>query len=174
VPQLEAALRAAGRAVQVVDAGVSGDTSAGGARRIEWSLATTPGQAAPQAAIVELGANDGLRGLAPRQTRANLERILDQLAARQLPVLLAGMQAPPNLGADYGREFAAVFSAIAAARPQLVFYPFFLEGVAGDPALNQADRIHPNPEGVRRIVRRLLPAVLTLLDKLPPAQSPAG
>jgi acyl-CoA thioesterase-1 len=167
VPRLEAALRARGRAVQVLDGGVSGDTTAGGLARLDWALADRP-----DAAIVELGGNDGLRGLEPRQTGANLAGILDRLAARGVPVLLAGMLAPPNLGADYGREFAEAFHRLARERPGVVFYPFFLEGVAAEPALNQPDRIHPNARGVEEIVRRILPAVEALLDRVPPR--PAG
>ena len=167
VPQLQAALAARGRAVQVIDAGVSGDTTAGGLARLDWALADSP-----QAAIVELGGNDGLRGLPPAQSRANLTAILDRLRARGIPVLLAGMLAPPNLGAEYGREFAAVFQDLARQRPELVFYPFFLEGVAGDPALNQPDGIHPNERGLADILRRLLPAVETLLERVP--RPPAG
>jgi acyl-CoA thioesterase I len=162
VAQLQAALRSRGRRVVVLDAGVSGDTSAGGLARLDWALAE-----APVAAIVELGGNDGLRGLPPAATRANLAAILDRLAGKGVPVLLAGMLAPPNLGAGYGEEFAAVFRALAEGRPGVVFYPFFLDGVAGDPALNQSDGIHPNAAGVGVIVGRLLPAVEALLDKLP-------
>ena len=163
VPRLQAALRARGRSVRLLDAGVSGDTTAGGLARLDWALAD-----APQAAIVELGGNDGLRGLPPAASRANLAGILDRLAARNIPVLLAGMLAPPNLGADYGREFAAIFADLARARPAVVFYPFFLEGVAGEPTLNQPDRIHPNAAGVEEVVRRILPAVEMLLDRVPP------
>jgi len=162
VPRLEAALRARGRQVQVLDGGVSGDTTAGGLARLDWALADRP-----DAAIVELGGNDGLRGLEPRQTHANLAGILDRLAARGIPALLAGMLAPPNLGADYGREFAEVFHRLARERPEVVFYPFFLEGVAAEPALNQPDRIHPNARGVEEVVRRILPAVEALLDRVP-------
>jgi acyl-CoA thioesterase-1 len=162
VPRLQAALEARGRPVRVIDAGVSGDTTAGGLARLDWSLADNP-----QAAIVELGGNDGLRGLPPAQSRANLAAILDRLQARGIPVLLAGMLAPPNLGAEYGREFAAIFAELAAARPEVVFYPFFLEGVAGDAALNQPDGIHPNERGLAEILRRFLPAVETLLERVP-------
>ena len=160
--RLEAALRAKGRAVTVINAGVSGDTTAGGRSRVEWSLAERP-----DAVIVALGGNDGLRGIEPRASQANLKAILDALRARNLPVMLAGMLAPPNLGADYGREFAAVFTALTRENPEVVLYPFLLEGVAGDPALNQPDRIHPNPAGVEEIVRRMLPAVEALLGKAP-------
>ena len=167
VPRLEAALKARGRSVRVLDAGVSGDTTAGGLARIDWALAEQP-----QAALVELGANDGLRGLPPKDSRANLASILDRLKARNVPTLLAGMVAPPNLGTDYGREFLATFADLARERPELVFYPFFLEGVAADPALNQADGLHPNQRGVEEVVRRILPAVETLLARVPAA--PAG
>ncbi|WP_370655655.1 arylesterase [Paracraurococcus lichenis] len=167
VPQLQRALLARGRAVRVINAGVSGDTTAGGLARLDWALADNP-----QAAIVELGGNDGLRALPPVQSRAALTGILDRLAARRIPVLLAGMLAPPNLGADYGREFAAVYQELARSRPELVFYPFFLEGVAGDPALNQPDGIHPNERGLAEVVRRILPSVETLLERVP--HPPAG
>lgn len=156
VPQLQAAL---GPRAKLLDAGVSGDTTAGGLARLDWALADRPA-----AAIVELGGNDGLRGLAPAQTEANLNAILGKLGA--MPVLLSGMLAPPNLGADYGRDFAASFRHVAAAHPGVLFDPFFLEGVAGNPTLNQADGIHPNAEGVRLLVRRLLPLVETLLSRL--------
>ncbi len=167
VPQLQAALAGRGRAVRVINAGVSGDTTAGGLARLDWSLADRP-----QAAIVALGGNDGLRGLPPTQSRASLATILDRLKARDIPVLLAGMLAPPNLGGGYGREFAAVFHDLAQERPEVVFYPFFLDGVAGDAGLNQPDGIHPNEKGVAEMVRRILPVVETLLDRVP--RSPAG
>ncbi|WP_368044699.1 arylesterase [Sabulicella glaciei] len=165
VPRLEAALRERGRNVRVVNGGVSGDTMAGGAARLDWLLAENP-----RAAIVALGANDGLRGLpAPRMAKA-LDTILDRLEARRIPVLLAGMHAPPNLGAEYGREFHAVFTR-AAERRNVVFMPFFLEGVAGERALNQGDGIHPNAHGVALMVRTILPQVEELLDRAvaPPA-----
>ncbi|WP_255575337.1 arylesterase [Caldovatus aquaticus] len=162
--RLEAALRARGRAVRVVNAGVSGDTAAGGRARLDWALAALP-EDAPAAAIVALGANDGLRGLPAGELHANLAAILDGLGRRGVPALLAGMYAPPNLGPDYGREFAEAYRRLARERSEVVFYPFLLEGVAGDPALNQPDGIHPNPRGVEEIVRRMLPAVETLLDR---------
>ena len=164
VPRLQAALAAKGRAVRILDAGVSGDTTAGGLARLDWALAERP-----QAALVELGGNDGLRGLPPAASRASLAGILDKLGAVKIPVLLAGMLAPPNLGADYGREFAAMFTDLVRERPGVLLYPFFLEGVAGDPALNQPDGIHPNPAGVGIIVERILPMVETLLDRVPAA-----
>lgn len=157
VGQLQAALRADGREAVVLDGGVSGDTSAGGLARLDWALADKP-----DVAIVELGANDGLRGLDPAATERNLGAILDRLAALHVPVLLTGMYAPPNLGPDYGAAFHAVFDRLGR-RPGVLYDPFFLAGVAADPALNQADGMHPNAEGVRRIVARLLPLVEKLI-----------
>lgn len=159
--RIQALLRERGRNVRVIDAGVSGDTTAGGRARIEWALADRP-----HAAIVALGGNDGLRGLTPAQMRANLTAILDTLARRNIPALLAGMVAPPNLGRDYGREFAEVFETLSRERPEVVFYPFLLDGVAGDPALNQPDRIHPTAQGADIIARRMLPFIETLLDRV--------
>ncbi len=158
--RLAAALSKAGHPVAILDGGVSGDTSAGGRARLDWALADQP-----NAVLVELGANDALRGMDPRETEANLAAILDVLAARHIPTLLAGMLAPPNLGAAYGAQFRAVYQRLGA-RPGLLFDPFFLRGVAGDPALNQADHMHPDPEGVRRIVARILPAVERLLGEV--------
>jgi acyl-CoA thioesterase-1 len=160
--QLAAALHARGHDVALLDAAVSGDTTAGGRARLDWALAD-----GADIALVELGGNDGLRGLDPAATEANLAAILDTLAARHIPVLLSGMRAPPNLGPDYIAAFDAAFAHLAQ-RPGLLFDPFFLDGVAGDPALNQADRIHPNPEGVRRVVARLLPLVERLLAEATP------
>jgi acyl-CoA thioesterase-1 len=160
--RLEALLRATGRNVRVIDAGVSGDTSAGGRARLDWVLADHP-----HAVIVALGGNDALRGIDPRAMRTNLAGILDTLAARRVPALLAGMLAPANLGAAYGEEFAAVFTGLAAERPELVFYPFLLDGIALVPELNQPDRIHPNARGAAELARRLLPAVEALLARVP-------
>jgi acyl-CoA thioesterase-1 len=157
--RLEDALRADGRDVVILDGGVSGDTSAGGRARIDWSLGDKP-----DAAIVELGANDGLRGSDPAAMQANLTAILDALAAAHVPTLLTGMLAPPNLGAAYGAQFKAVFARLSQ-RPGLLFDPFFLAGVAANPALNQADGIHPNAEGVKLIVARLKPLIEKLLDE---------
>jgi acyl-CoA thioesterase-1 len=158
--QLAAALAAAGREVQIVDGAVSGDTTADGRARLGWVL----GDGA-DAAIVELGANDGLLGLDPKTMDANLTAILDTLAARHIPVLLSGMYAPPNMGPEYTQAFTAVFERLRQ-RPGVLFDPFFLEGVAEVAALNQDDGIHPNPEGVRRIVARLLPLIEKLLDEV--------
>ncbi|MBV8401111.1 MAG: arylesterase [Acetobacteraceae bacterium] len=155
--QLQAALRRQGHDVQILDAAVSGDTTAGGRARLDWALADNP-----EAAIVELGANDGLRGIDPRITEANLTAILDTLASHHIPVLLSGMYAPPNFGPDYGRAFRTVFDRLST-RPGILYDPFFLEGVARDPALNQPDGLHPNGEGVKRIVARVLPLVDQLI-----------
>ncbi|MCC7425434.1 MAG: arylesterase [Alphaproteobacteria bacterium] len=163
IAQLEAALRARGRAVTVLNGGVSGDTSAGGRARLAWALADRP-----DAVLVCIGANDGLRGLDPARTAENLAAILDELEKRGLPVLLSGMHAPPNLGAEYGRAFRAAYEDQARARAArgLVFHPFFLDGVAAEPALNQPDGIHPNAAGVARIVANLLPLVEALLARV--------
>lgn len=157
--QLLAALAARGWASTLIDAAVSGDTSAGGRARLDWVLG-----AGAEVALVELGANDGLRGVEPREMEGNLTAILDILAARKIPVLLSGMFAPPNLGAEYSAEYRAVFARLGA-RPGVIFDPFFLEGVAGERALNQPDGLHPNAAGVRKIVARLLPLVEALLAR---------
>ena len=158
--QLQQALARAGHPVQILDGGVSGDTSAGGLARLDWALADQP-----DAVIVELGANDALRGTDPRETEANLAAILNTLAGKHIPTLLCGMLAPPNLGSFYGDQFRAVYQRLGR-RPGLLFDPFFLQGIAGDPALNQADAMHPNAEGVRRNVARILPVVERLLGEV--------
>lgn len=160
--QMTAALKARGHDVTLVDAAVSGDTTAGGRARLDWALAD-----GADAALVELGANDGLRALGAGQMQTNLAAILDALAAKHLPVLLSGMLAPPNLGRDYDEAFKAVFTRLGQ-RPGIMFDPFFLEGVAGDPKLNQADGIHPNPQGVKIIVARLLPGMEKLIAEVQP------
>lgn len=160
--RLQAALRAEGRDIRVINAGVSGDTSAGGRSRLDWALADKP-----DAVLLELGANDGLRGIEPRVTRDNLDAILGKLSGMGIPILFAGMRAPPNLGEEYGAEYSAVFKDLSA-RHDVVFYPFFLDGVAGIPALNQVDGIHPNPEGVAVVVARIMPAVLEVLARVAP------
>lgn len=152
-------MRARGLAVTVINAGVSGDTTAGGRARLDWVLANKP-----TAVIVELGANDGLRGIAPSATAENLEAIIGQLKKRGIPVLLAGMIAPANLGRDYATAFDTLYPRLAKAH-KIILYPFFLAGVAGVPVLNQEDGIHPNAKGVAVIVERILPAVLKLLGK---------
>ena len=147
--------------ITLIDAAVSGDTTAGGLARLDWSLAD-----GAEAAIVELGGNDGLRGIDPRNTSDNLTAILDTLQKRKIPVLLSGMYAPPNLGEAYQAEFRAVFDRLGQ-RSGVIYDPFFLEGVAGDASLNQADHIHPNPQGVDRVIARLKPKIAELLAKLP-------
>ena len=159
VPQLEAALRDRGYAVDVIDAGVSGDTTAGGLARLDWVLAD-----APDMVLVELGANDGLRGIDPGAAHANLSAILDRLAEEGVPTLLAGMYAPPNFGPAYVEAFNAIYPELAETYG-VPLYPFFLDGVAADPALNQGDGIHPNEAGVREIVRRILPTVIDALGQ---------
>ena len=176
--QLQAALAAHGHVVTIIDGAVSGDTSAGGRARLDWTLGSSPGGSSPggsslggdgaDVAIVELGANDGLRGLDPKAMETNLTAILDSLAARHIPVLLSGMYAPPNLGPEYQTAFRAVFDRLGK-RPGVLYDPFFLEGVAMHPELIQPDRLHPNAEGVKRGVARLLPLVEQLLGKIPPA-----
>lgn len=157
--RLERALRAEGREVSLINAGVSGDTSAGGKARLDWALA-----AKPTLAILELGANDGLRGLDPKLTHANLDFILKRFKAGGIPVLLTGMLAPPNYGKEFEAEFKAVFTRLAAEH-DVVFYPFFLDGVAGDPRLCLPDGLHPNAKGVEMIVERILPSVRKLLER---------
>ena len=156
--RLEAALRAAGVNVQVVNAGVSGDTSAGGLSRVDWAL----GQRPPEFALVALGANDGLRGLDVEAMERNLDRILERMKARGVKPMLAGMLAPPNMGSAYRESFAAVFPRLAA-KHGVPLYPFLLEGVAARPELNLSDGIHPNPQGVDTMVANILPHVRRFL-----------
>ena len=156
---LEARLRREGFHYRVVNAGVSGDTSAGGVRRIDWVL-----RLSPAIVIVALGANDGLRGQPPEALRDNLTRIVERARGGGARVLLAGMRVPPNYGDQYARAFTAVFPTVAEATG-VPFAPFLLEGVAGDARLNQPDGIHPNAEGQRRIADRLWPYLKPLLDK---------
>jgi acyl-CoA thioesterase-1 len=156
---LQVALDAAGYEVEMFNAGVSGDTTAGGLARLDWSLAEEP-----DAMIIVLGGNDLLRGLDPAATYENLAAIINRLRDRNITVLLAGMQAPRNLGRDYADEFDAVYRRLGA-REDVLFYPFFLDGVALVPAFNQADGMHPNKEGVAEITRRILPIVETLMQR---------
>lgn len=155
--RLQAALAAKGVVAEVVSAGVSGDTTAGGLARVDRVL-----QENPSAVIVELGANDGLRGLEPEQSYAHLDAILERLDAKNIPVLIAGMKAPPNLGREYGTEFESIYARLAE-RHHAALYPFFLDGVAADAALTQADGLHPNASGVKVIVDRILPYVMRLV-----------
>lgn len=160
--RLEEALDAAGYNVHVINAGVSGDTTAGGLSRLEWALADNP-----HIVLVELGGNDALRGLPPAETYANLESIIVKLKKDGVDVILAGMQAPRNLGQGYTAEFDAIYPRLAG-KYDVPLYPFFLDGVALDPALNQPDGIHPNSEGVKVIVRKILPLLESELEKLNP------
>lgn len=155
--QLQRKLRAMGIPARVLNGGVSGDTSAGGLARLDWALADRPSHA-----IIELGANDGLRGLDPAAMRANLDAILRRLRGAGVAVLLTGMRAPPNLGRSYEAAFNRVFPELAQ-KHKVEFYPFFLAGVAARPALNLPDGLHPNREGVAVIVDRIAPYVVRLL-----------
>ena len=158
--QLERALEREGHRVEVLNGGNSGDTTAAGLARLDWSLADRP-----DLAIVELGANDGLRGIDPGETYRNLDAIVKRLKAEGVAVLLAGMLAPRNLGADYVEAFDAVFPRLAEVHG-VALYPFFLDGVAMRPELNQADGLHPNAAGVALLVERILPSVVRLIDAL--------
>ena len=158
VAQLETRLILSGVSARVIDGGVSGDTSAGGLARLDWLFVDTP-----DLVIVELGANDGLRGLDPTSTMANLEAIVLRVKERGAKVLLSGMQAPPNMGEEYAREFNSIYEALAR-KYKIVLFPFFLEGVAAQPHLNQIDGIHPNADGVELIVEQILPFVMALLE----------
>jgi acyl-CoA thioesterase-1 len=160
--QLERALKARGQEVKVVNAGVSGDTAAAGLARLDWAM---PDDAS--AVIVEFGANDALQGLDPAATKATLEKIIAELKARGLPILLAGMEAPRNLGQDYVDQFRALYADLAQ-RYDLILYPFFLDGVALDDKYTLGDGLHPNAEGVARIVDGILPKVEELLAKAKP------
>jgi acyl-CoA thioesterase I len=159
VPRLQAALAKSGIAADIANAGVSGDTASDGLARLDWSV--------PQgtdAVIVELGANDMLRGIKPELTRAALDAILQRLTARHIAVLLCGMRAAPNLGADYGPAFEGIYPELAEKYGDLL-YPFFLDGVAGDLNLLQQDGLHPTPAGVAVIVQRILPKVMELVTR---------
>lgn len=155
--RLEAWLKQQGRAVTMLNAGVSGDTSAGGRARLGWAMADRPTHV-----IVALGANDALRGLDPRDTEANLDAVLAELKAKKVPVLLLGMVAPPNLGSAYADQFNPLYARLAARHGALL-YPFILDGVAMDRSLNQGDGIHPNPKGVDVLAARIGPWVEKLV-----------
>ena len=156
---LQRALDAAGYAYRVVNAGVSGETTAGGVRRVSWVLTSKP-----TIVILELGGNDGLRGLSLQETKANLERIIQQLQQASVTVVLAGMKLPPNYGQDYTTGFEALYQALTK-QYRLTPIPFFLDGVAGSSSLNQADGIHPTGEGYRLIVEKIFPALEPLLER---------
>jgi acyl-CoA thioesterase-1 len=157
--KLESALKAKGVAVEIINAGVSGDTASGGLARLDWSVPE-----GTDAVIVELGANDMLLGIDPKVTRKALAEIVRRLTARGIVVLLAGMRAAPNLGVEYGREFETIFSELATGN-DLIVYPFFLDGVAADAKLNQPDGVHPTAAGFDEIVARILPAVEELVAR---------
>jgi len=159
--QLAAALRRSGISASVRNGGVAGDTAAQGRARLKWGLRGLG--ATPDLVVVELGANDMLRGLPVAQAQANLDAILAELKRRHIAVLLAGMRAAPNLGPDYGSAFNAMYPALAR-KYGVALYPFFLEGVAGQRALIQADGLHPNASGVSIIVRRILPRIRSTLS----------
>ncbi len=158
--QLERALNANGHKVTIRNAGVSGDTSSGGLARFDWAIGGDV-----DLVILELGANDALRGVNPDVTRSNLLEILNRLKAKNIPVLFTGMRAPPNYGSDYQDEFDGLYPDLAK-RLDVAFYPFFLDGVAAQAALNQSDGIHPNADGVAVIVERILPHVESLLKSI--------
>lgn len=162
--KLAAALKAKGITVEIINAGVSGDTASGGLGRLDWSV---PDDA--EALILELGANDALRGVNPEVTQKALEKILQKLKSRNIPVLLAGMKSPLNMGPEYVREFDDIYP-VLAKKFDAVFYPFFLDGVAADAKLNQGDGIHPNAAGVDRIVERILPKVEELIARVKSAR----
>ena len=158
--RLQKSLEAKGIAVDIINAGVSGDTTSGGRDRLDWSVPE-----GTEAVILELGANDALRGIDPRVTRAALTDILTRLKARRIAVLLCGMLAPPNYGSDYSARFNAIYPELAKSFG-VPLYPFFLEGVATDASLNQADGLHPTAEGVDMIVKNILPTVEAFLGTI--------
>jgi acyl-CoA thioesterase-1 len=160
VPRLQAALAAKGVVADIVNAGVSGDTASDGLARLDWSV--PPGT---DAVIIELGANDMLRGIDPRVTRNALDTILTRLAERHIVVMLCGMKAAPNLGAEYGNAFDSIYPDLSAKHGVLL-YPFFLDGVAANAALIQSDGLHPNAAGVDAIVRRILPKIEELIARV--------
>jgi acyl-CoA thioesterase I len=160
--QLQAALRAAGVPARVHNAGVSGDTTAAGRARLGWVIAAL--KTKPDLVILELGANDALRGLEPNATRAHLDAMIVDLKRRGIPILLTGMRAPPNMGRDYAQAFDRIYPELAK-KHRLAFYPFFLEGVAANPKLNLSDGIHPNKKGHAIITARILPLVRKTLNR---------
>jgi len=158
--QLQMALRAKGYKVTIINAGVSGDTTADGLRRFDWSL-----QPKPDGVILELGANDALRGIDPKEPRANLDKMLATLKSQNIDVLLAGMKAPNNWGPDYVKAFDAIYPDLAA-KYGIKLYPFFLDGVAIDPAFSQPDGLHPTAKGVAVIVKRMMPDAEGLVQRI--------
>lgn len=166
--RLEARLRADGIDARVVNAGVSGDTTAGGLARLDWALAGKP-----DIVILELGANDALRGVDPAVVRANLDAMIGRIAASGAKLLLAGMRAPPNWGEEYRQKFDRLYPELARAH-RVALYPFFLDGVAMDPELNQPDGLHPNGRGVAALVERIAPLVADLIKSRSSEAQPIG
>ncbi len=158
--QLENALKKRGHEVEIANAGVSGDTTSGGLARLDWSI-----QDGTEAVILVLGANDMLRGGEPELARKNLDEMIRRLKARKIEVLLGGMRAAPNLGADYAAKFDSIYAELAKQHDILI-YPFFLDGVAGERGLNLSDGIHPTPKGVSLVVERIMPLVESLLERV--------
>lgn len=158
--QLESLLRSRGQDVAISNAGVSGDTTADGLARLDWSVPE-----GTDGVILALGANDALRGLSPEETRVNLEAIIARLTDRGIDILLVGMMAPPNMGADYEAAFNPIFPELAKAHG-LIFHPFMLDGVALDPALKLKDNMHPNAGGTRMMAEKILPAATEFLEKI--------
>lgn len=158
--RLQAALEARGHAVEITDAGVSGDTSSGGLARLDWSIPDDV-----DGVILELGANDALRGVPPEKTRENVDAMITRLKARGIEVLLAGMLAPPNLGADYEARFNAIYPELASEH-DVILYPFFLDGVTGNPSLLLDDGMHPNANGINRMVEGILPYAEDFLARI--------
>jgi acyl-CoA thioesterase I len=165
--QLQMALEAKGHKVIITNAGVSGDTTSGGLERLDWAL-----DPKPDAVILELGANDALRGIDPKVPRENLDKMLASLRAKGIPVLLTGMKAPNNWGDDYAKKFDAIFPDLSA-KYSVPLYPFFLEGVALDPSFTQPDGLHPTGKGVAEIVKRILPDVEALITHVEQSQTTA-
>lgn len=158
--RLEAGLKARGHDVHIINAGVSGDTTSGGLARLDWSIPQ-----GTQAVILELGANDVLRGIPPAVTRKNLEQMVARLRDRKIEILLAGMKAPPNMGGEYTAAYDTIYDDIAK-KNDLVYYPFFLDGIVGEVKLNLKDGMHPSAAGIDEIVKRILPAAEKLIERV--------
>ncbi|MCY0092728.1 arylesterase [Hoeflea sp. J2-29] len=158
--QLQAALQQRGHDVEIIDAGVSGDTTSGGLARLDWSIPE-----GVDGVILELGANDALRGLPPETSRENLEAMITRLKQRGIAVMLAGMLAPPNLGTEYEAAFNAIYPELAS-KHDVLLYPFFLDGVTGDPALQLPDGMHPNANGISKMVENILPVAEQFLAEI--------
>ncbi len=160
--KLGAKLKELGANIEIISSGVSGDTSTAANERLLWALGDVKADNIKYA-IIELGANDAFRGILPSQTKIALQEIIDKMAAQNIKIILAGMLAPPNMGDDYEAEFALIFKQLAENN-DVLFYPFFLDGVAGNLELNQKDGIHPTPEGVDVIIVNIMPSILELIE----------